>query len=265
METPSRVGPRHGRDLDLRRSSPVQLKVLFEDERIVAVSKPGGMLVHRTEQSRDRVVVLQTLARQIRTHLFPVHRLDRAASGVLIFAKSSTEARLFHQALAAPCTVKEYVTLVRGETQAEWTMDRPLHGATGAPRESETRFARIANISRSTLLQAYPRTGRRHQIRRHLAHAAHQVIGDTTYGKGRINRFFRENYGLPRLFLHARSLRLTHPADRQEYVFQDPLAPDLREFLERLPDFSDTIASLLWPITRSLPHQTANPEKSPIP
>lgn len=213
------------------------LKILWEDERVVAVSKPGGMLVHRTREAPDRRVVLQTLRRQIGTHLYPIHRLDRAASGVLLFAKTSEEARQFHRGLRQEATRKEYLVLARGDAPSEWEMSRPLTDDAGVPKAAQTSFVKIGSFFRCSLLQAFPSTGRRHQIRRHLAHCAHHILGDTTYGKGRINRFFRENHGLPRLFLHARRVELVHPETGSTYCFEDPLAKDLTDFLMGLPEF----------------------------
>ena len=216
------------------RTEPIE--ILHLDDSLVAVSKPGGLLVHRTRISRDRVFLLQTLARQLDRTLYPVHRLDRAASGILVFGFSSEDARLLHGALKADPARKEYLTLVRGATPDAWESNRPLTGRSGARQEARTSFTTLARFFRLSLLRARIYTGRRHQIRRHLHHAAHQILGDTTYGKGRINQFFREEYGLPRLFLHATTLSFTHPRTGEVLTLQCPLAEDLRAFLLRLPD-----------------------------
>jgi tRNA pseudouridine65 synthase len=233
-----------GRADSPRSVSP--LEILHRDATLVAVTKPGGMLVHRTEEARhDRVFLLQTLARQVGRPLYPVHRLDRAASGAIVFGLSSEDAHRLHQALKAPDARKEYLVLVRGSTPDRWESDRPLTNRRGERRESRSAFEKIAEFSRLTLLRARIYTGRRHQIRRHLHHAAHQVLGDTTYGKGRINRFFREEYGLPRMFLHASTLAFTHPETGRALCLRSRLPHDLRAFLERLPDCDrDLVATL---------------------
>lgn len=225
----------------------------------MAVTKPGGLLVHRSaEARRDRVFLLQTLARRVGQPVYPVHRLDRAASGAIVFGLDSAAARGAHDALKRDDARKIYLALVRGETPAAWSCGRSLKNPRGVRQESRSTFETLARFVhdppvgavdaapgdespeseryfRLSLVQARIFTGRRHQIRRHLHHAAHQVLGDTTYGKGRINRFFREHYGLPRLFLHAAELRFDHPATGEPLVIRSPLPDDLRAFVLRLP------------------------------
>jgi tRNA pseudouridine65 synthase len=213
-----------------------RIEVLLQDEAIVVVAKPPGLLCHRSTESGDRVFLLQTLRNQLGRLVYPVHRLDRAASGAIAFALGSDEARLLQAALGAPESRKEYLVLVRGETPASWESKRPLKNDAGTVQDAHTVFEKVAGFSRLTLLRAAILTGRRHQIRRHLAHEAHQVLGDSTYGKGKINAFFREQYGLPRLFLHASSLEFLHPLTGAPTVVRCPLAEDLRAFLDRLPD-----------------------------
>ncbi|HVR75885.1 MAG TPA: pseudouridine synthase [Planctomycetota bacterium] len=214
----------------------LEIPILHLDESFVAVSKPGGLLVHRTGESRDTVFLLQELGARLGRFLYPVHRLDRAASGVIALAFSGDDARLLQAALAAEETRKEYLVLARGSTPEAWEVDRPLTSDAGVPRPSRTSFLRLAEMSGLSLLRAVIFTGRRHQIRRHLAGCAHQVLGDTTYGKGRINRSFRESYGLPRLFLHAARLEVPHPRTGAMVTIAARLPQDLRAFLERLPD-----------------------------
>jgi len=220
---------------------PSHLEVLYQDDVLVAVNKPPWILVHRIPAARDDpCYVLQLLRDQLGRLLFPVHRLDRQASGVLTFAFGPEEARLLHDRLKEPETVKEYLVLVRGSTPERFESRRPLTG-----KESWTEFTKIAELSRSSLLRARLHTGRKHQVRRHLHHLAHQVIGCTRYGKGRINRSLRETYGLPRLFLHAQLLELDHPVSGERLRLEAPLARDLREFLSRLPDVDrELVASL---------------------
>lgn len=204
----------------------------------VAVDKPPGYFVHRSrEGERDQRFVLQPLSRQLGRHLYPVHRLDRACSGVLLFATSSSHAARLQTALASPESHKEYLALVRGETPPRFESRRPLSDRDRADRrsrEAHTEFETIAHFFGLSLVRARIFTGRRHQIRRHLHHLAHQIVGDSTYGKGRINRWLREEYGLPRLFLHAHRLRFQ--VDTRTVEVRAPLARDLAEFLGRLPE-----------------------------
>ncbi len=216
--------------------------ILYRDERLVAVDKPGGLLVHRSPQAADRTALVQILRDQIGHYVHPVHRLDRAASGVILFALDREAAAAAQTALAAPDTIKSYVVLVRGSTEAHFESRRPLRSEAGRPQPAWTEFRRRAEMSRCTLLEARLHTGRRHQIRRHLSHLAHQVIGDTRYGKGRINNELRLRHGLPRLFLHARRLEMDHPTAAGRLEIEAPLAADLRAFLARLPDTPDDLA-----------------------
>ncbi|MHC4991516.1 MAG: RluA family pseudouridine synthase [Planctomycetota bacterium] len=218
------------------------LPILHLDDDLVVVSKPAGMTVHRDRSSaHGEPVVLQTLATQIERYLYPVHRLDRNTSGVIAFALSSEMARALQARLQSEESCKSYLTLVRGETPPKFVSDRPLSNARGERQPCRSEFTRIATFSRCSLLRARIHTGRHHQIRRHLAHLAHQVIGDTTHGKGRINNFFRTTYGLPRMFLHAERLVVAHPRTDLTLDLADPLADDLRWFLERLPDVDPSV------------------------
>lgn len=207
-----------------------QIRVVYRDEHVVALDKPSGLLVHRTPEARDRVFLLQEAARLVGAHLFPIHRLDRATSGAILFGLTSAAARAFHDALKTPEARKEYLVLCRGSAPERFASDRPLTG-----KAARTEFTRLFEVHRASLLRARLLTGRRHQIRRHLAHLAHQVIGDTSYGKGRINRALREEYGLPRLALHAERIALPHPLTGEPLTVHVPLAADLRAFLLRLP------------------------------
>jgi tRNA pseudouridine65 synthase len=211
----------------------VTLRILHLDESLVAVDKPGGMLVHRTAEAPDRAVVLQILRDQLGRHLYPVHRLDRAASGVLLFALSREAAAGLHDALAEPSAEKEYLALVRGEIGEEGETDRPLSDDAGVVRAARTRWRRVEVVRGFSLVRLRIETGRRHQIRRHLAHLAHQVVGDTSHGKGRIIGWLRAEYGLPRLFLHAERAAFRHPATGERLEVRAPLAEDLAGFLAR--------------------------------
>jgi tRNA pseudouridine65 synthase len=222
-----------------------EIKILHQDEEIVVAVKPSGLLVHRSRESRDTVFLLQELGAQIDRYLYPVHRLDRAASGAITFAFSSEGARALQERITADDTVKEYLVLVRGSAPESGESCRPLTADNGVKREARTTFSRIAEFSRCSLLRARIHTGRRHQIRRHFAHLRHHLIGDTSYGKGRINQFFRDTYQLPRLFLHAWKLEFRHPRDDTVLRVCAPLQGDLAEFLGRLPDVPEGLVEEL--------------------
>jgi tRNA pseudouridine65 synthase len=214
--------------------------ILYQDAHVLVVDKPGGLLVHRSREARREPALLQIVRDQSGHYLYPAHRLDRATSGVLAFGLDSQAAAGLQAGLQAPSARKTYHVLVRGMLPEAGESVRPLtNRTTGRKQEARSTWRRRAVIelpeSTLSLAAVWLHTGRRHQIRRHMAALAHQVVGDTTYGKGRLNRALREQFGLPRLALHASSLEVDHPAGAGRLRVRAPLAADLRAFLMRLP------------------------------
>ncbi len=201
----------------------------------MVVDKPAGLLVHRGWDN-DRETAL-SLAREIAGRwVYPVHRLDRATSGVLVFALDREHAAILGEAWASGRVEKQYLALTRGHTAERGLTDSPVPRAEGGPRvEARTRFVRLgtSTVERVSLLRVEPLTGRLHQIRRHMKHISHPLIGDVRYGKGDINRHFRERYGFHRLGLHASRLRLPLDDDGSLEVHA-PLPSELSECLEAL-------------------------------
>jgi len=213
------------------------VEVLWSDEHIAVVDKPSGLLVHRTEEAPDRDVLLQRVARHFGAHVHAVQRLDRPASGVILFALHPEAARWAQAAMADPEARKEYRVLVRGQPEAdEWEVDRPLTDEHGVKRDARSAFRVVERLDRCALLWARTFSGRRHQLRRHLSHCAHQILGDTTHGKGRLNQLFRERYGLDRLFLHAAALELVHGVTGERLRVEAPLPAELERTLALLRD-----------------------------
>jgi tRNA pseudouridine65 synthase len=205
----------------------VILTVLYQDDLLVGVDKPSGMAVHRG-WSQERHVVLTVLRDQIGRHLHPVHRLDRGTSGALVMALDPVTARSLQERFEAGEVRKRYLALVRGIPPEEGVVDSPVPRAPDGPRvPAVTEFRRLGTFERYALLEVVPRTGRLHQIRRHLKHISHPVIGDVRYGKGEHNRLFRERFGLHRLALHALELGFPHPEDRRDLRLVAPVPPDL--------------------------------------
>jgi tRNA pseudouridine65 synthase len=203
------------------------LTVLHRDDFLVAVNKPSGIAVHRG-LSRERHVVLTVLRDQIGRHLYPVHRLDRGTSGALVFALDPATARGLQERFVAGEVRKRYLALVRGIPPEESVVDSPVPRAPGGPRvPAVTEIRRLATFERYSLLEAVPRTGRLHQIRRHLKHISHPVIGDVRYGKGEHNRLFRDRFGLHRIALHALDLGFPHPANGSWLALAAPVPEDL--------------------------------------
>ncbi len=223
---------------------PPHIPILFHDDFALVVDKPGGMLVHRSREAARSRYLLQTVRDQTGRYLYPVHRIDRAASGALAFGLSKESAAALQAALQAADAHKEYRVLVRGAIAEEGTSERPLtNRKTGVRQEACSHWRRIALIDTDhgplSWVAVRITTGRRHQIRRHMAAMAHQVVGDTTYGKGRLNRAFRAEFGLPRMVLHAALLDLAHPSGVGRLRARAPLAADLRTFLRRIPGVDD--------------------------
>ena len=222
--------------------------MLYRDDHFVAISKPSGMLVHRSEKSPDTVVVLQTLAAQLDKFLYPVHRLDRGTSGVLTFGLSSKDAGRLQRSLSASSTRKEYLALTRWPQhrfplEPRWESNRPLRSPGGEPKSAHSAFEVVELLGHFALVRARITTGRYQQIRRHLNHCARHVIGDTTHGKGRINQMFRKRFGLHRLFLHATLLELGHPVETERRVrIEDPLPDELEAVLTELRKHPDASA-----------------------
>lgn len=210
------------------------MNVLYLDEHLLAVDKPSGLIVHRGWADDEDTAVDR--ARAIAGDVYPMHRLDRGTSGVLLFARSSEVASL----LGAQITTnrKRYLCAVRGRPPAEGVIDSPVRrGEEPEPRvPALTRFRLIATspIARYSLVEALPETGRLHQIRRHMKHATHPILGDVRYGKSEHNRYCREHFGLARMALHAASLTITHPVTGADLVLEAPLPEDLRAPLEAM-------------------------------
>jgi tRNA pseudouridine65 synthase len=213
--------------------------LVYRDERILAVNKPAGMLVHRG-MDKDKVTVADIVRDElVGRPVHAAHRLDRGTSGILLFALDKEAARCFQRQFAGGEIAKRYLALVRGPMTEPCDLDHPVPCDRGGIRvPAFTSFRPLAHSGRWSIVEANPRTGRLHQIRRHLKHLSHPVVGDVRYGKGDVNRFFREQYGLNRLALHALSLEFSHPnGHRMELSAQLPR--DLSDPLEKLG---------LWPL-----------------
>jgi tRNA pseudouridine65 synthase len=206
---------------------PPDLPVLYQDGVLLAVDKPAGLAVHRGA-ARDRTVALQLVRDRAGRHVHAVHRLDRATSGVLLFAFDPGTARRLQEQLEAGEVAKRYLALVRGVPPESGVIDHPIPRDVDGPRvPALTEFRRLATFERYALVEARPRTGRRHQIRRHFKHLSHPLIGDVRYGKGEHNRLFRDRFGLHRLALHALELAFDHPETGEALRLVAPVPEDL--------------------------------------
>jgi tRNA pseudouridine65 synthase len=236
------------------------LPILFRDEHLVAVHKPSGLLVHRTKlDAAERRCLLQMLRAQLRQRVYPVHRLDKGASGAMLFALRREVASAFGEVVRHCRLRRTYIAVVRGLTPESGEIDYPLAtrldpaerrgdaapALARPPRPTLTRYRRLASAelpcrvdryatSRYSLLQLEPLTGRRHQLRRHLHHLSHPIIGDSTYGKGGHNRLFTRLFGCRRLLLACVELRFDHPLTGAPVTVTAPIADDLVPVLDGL-------------------------------
>ena len=218
------------------------LNILYQDQYLVAVDKPSGMLVHRSFLDKhETVFVMQTLRDQIGQHVFPVHRLDRPTSGVLLFALSADIARLLGEQQEKKQWRKHYLAVVRGFLAQGGELDYPLKEQLDkiadkfsrddkAAQHAITRYQPLQQVelpipvskypaARYSLVALQPITGRKHQLRRHLAHIRHPIVGDTSHGDGKHNALFKDNFNCRRLLLVAKQLQLAHPVTGETLVF----------------------------------------------
>lgn len=247
--------------MPLLRANPLTL--IHRDRHLLAVHKPAGLLVHRSPIDRHETEFALQYARELNDgeHVYPIHRLDRPTSGLLLFARDPSTASVLGQALMAGEVRKTYLAMVRGWAPDEGTIDHPLREhatdrrdtAEQPLRDALTRYRRLATTeipvaieghasSRYSLVELHPETGRKHQLRRHLQHISHPIIGDTNYGRTRHNHYFAGRFGQSRLMLAATALSFRHPASGEEMVLQ--AAPEV-SFLQVLSIFADDPGDLL--------------------
>jgi tRNA pseudouridine65 synthase len=220
------------------------LRVLYRDDALLIVDKPSGLVVHRG-WATDRVTALDLARKLAGQWVYPAHRLDRGTSGVLVFGLTPAAAQQLERAFAEERVEKRYLALVRGMAPETITIDHPLAKEPGKPKlPSSTRVTRLdhfevhneeTGVTRSySWLEARPCTGRPHQIRRHLKHIAHPIIGDVRYGKAEHNRLFRRRFGLERMVLHAEQLSLPHPSEPRRVRVNASLPDELVGLLAAL-------------------------------
>jgi tRNA pseudouridine65 synthase len=230
----------------------------MQDEDVVVVHKPAGLLVHRSSIAREvQEFALQRVRDQLGAHVFPVHRLDRPTSGALLFARSAEMARDLSAQFAHGLVEKSYLAVVRGVPKEERQLvDYPLREELDRVSDRRARVDKPAQAaqteievcarcelkvavdryptSRYALVRARPLTGRKHQVRRHLRHIGHPIIGDVNHGSGKHNRFFAEQFGVRRLFLACCELRFTHPRSGLRVHVKAPLCADFHKVVQAL-------------------------------
>ncbi|MCC5932211.1 MAG: pseudouridylate synthase [Cyclobacteriaceae bacterium] len=224
----------------------MNLEILHCDEVLVAVNKPHGLLVHRTSIAADAdSFALQLLRDQLNRKVFPVHRLDRKTSGVLLFSFDQPTLAKMQKAFASGQITKVYKAIVRGFTNEEDIIDYPLMDEKFHVREAVTRYRTIErkeldlpfgkfSTSRYSLVEIIPKQGRMHQIRKHFAHIFHPIIGDRPYGCNKQNRLFKEKWNMNTMMLHAEKIIFKHPIYDETLEIKAPLQGEFNRMLNVL-------------------------------
>ncbi len=235
------------------------LAILYADEHLIAVNKPSGLLVHRSAVDRNETeYAMQIVRNQLGQWVYPLHRLDKATSGVLVFALNKEMAQIMTRSFTERKVSKSYLAVVRGYTEESARIDYPLKeqldkmtdrlaDVNKPAQEAVTDYRRLATVelpypvgryetARYSFLHVLPLTGRNHQIRRHLKHIFHPIVGDTTYGDGKHNEFFRTQLDCRRLLLHACDISFEHPVSSKLIRMSAPLDRE----------FSAVLAELNW-------------------
>ncbi|GIT99032.1 tRNA pseudouridine(65) synthase TruC [Sulfurovum sp. TSL1] len=230
--------------MDKTETNP--LEILYQDAYLVAINKPSGLLVHKSPiDKHETEFALQMVRDQIGQYVYPIHRLDKPTSGVLLFALDAQTAQRMSLMFRGSQVHKEYMAVVRGFTEDASLIDYPLKqmldtkeqkqkGITKETQEAQTQYQRLATVelpypvsrypvARYSLVKLFPRTGRKHQLRRHMKHIFHPIIGDTKHGRGEHNTLFREKYACHRLLLHSNRISFMHPIRRETLVIDAAL------------------------------------------
>lgn len=200
------------------------LEILYQDEYLIAINKPRGLLVHKSFYARDaKVYAVQELRNQIGgQHVYPIHRLDRKTSGVLLFALDKESLKIMNDRFATREVEKKYLAILRGWAPEELTIEYDLTNDDGIKQSAITYFHRLQTAeieleynhhptSRYCLVEAIPETGRMHQLRKHFRHIFHPILGSRPHGCNKQNKLWLENFGLKAMMLHAHRLSFNHP------------------------------------------------------
>ncbi len=240
----------------LQHEFRILLTILFQDADLVVVHKPANMLVHKSMIDRHETVFLMKILRdQIGQYVYPVHRLDKPTSGVILFALSSDIARALAQQFEAHTISKEYHAVVRGFAPEHATIDYALKEKLDPiadkkakkdkeAQEALTEMKKLGELSlpipvgiypgaRFSLVKLMPKTGRKHQLRRHMAHIRHPIIGDTTHGDGKQNRFARDHLAFSKLALCATKLHFLHPVTQKPITCETSFEDDFQALIKR--------------------------------
>lgn len=224
------------------------LEILYQDTDLIAINKPHGLLVHRSPIAADASeFAVQMLRNQIGLKVYPTHRLDRKTSGILLFALNEECNRSLQEAFMNKEVDKKYLALVRGYTHESGTIDYALTTDEGKIQDAITHFKTIEQFeipvahgkfksSRYSLLELSPETGRMHQLRKHMAHIFHPIIGDRPHGCNKQNKLFLENWNMNTMLLHAQQLEFVHPLSKERITIKAELSNEFKRMLRILSE-----------------------------
>lgn len=254
----------------------MSLQILYQDVYLVAINKPPGLLVHRSPIDKHETrFAMQMLRDQIGQHVYPVHRLDRPTSGVLIFALSSEIARALNEQFACQQISKTYYAIVRGHVIEPGAIDYALKEKldkiadkmvkTDKPAQTaQTNYSPMRTFelpyavgrypsARYSLLKLQPKTGRKHQLRRHMCHINHPIVGDTNHGDGKHNGFVRQQFNFAGLALTCQQLELLHPVSGQPLTIEAVFDSRMAQLLERWGWGAKDFSALDLPLDNNYP------------
>ena len=220
------------------------LDILYRDEHLIAINKPHGLLVHRSSIAADvEEFALQMLRDQIGVKVNPVHRIDRKTGGVLLFAFDKTVEIAMQQHFMENKVGKKYLAIVRGHTPDTEEIDYPLRKENGTEQDAFTAYTTLKraelevpfgkhSTSRYSLVEVVPQTGRMHQIRKHMSHIFHPIIGDRTHGCNKQNKLFKDQWEMTTMLLHASYLNFVHPVTSQMVNIDAPLQDEFKRVMQ---------------------------------
>jgi tRNA pseudouridine65 synthase len=220
------------------------LEIIYRDEHLIAINKPHGLLVHRSSIAADASeFALQLLRDQIGMKVNPVHRIDRKTGGILLFAFDKQTEIAMQKAFMENEVSKKYLAIVRGHTVDKEDIDYPLRKENGTLQDAFTSYTTLKRAeldvalgkhptSRYSLVEAVPTTGRMHQLRKHLSHIFHPIIGDRTHGCNKQNKLFLERWDMNTMLLHARELNFKHPVTGVDVKIEAALQPEFKRVMD---------------------------------
>lgn len=220
------------------------LEIVYQDDYLIAINKPHGLLVHRSKIADDaKEFALQMLRDQVGRHVNPTHRLDRKTGGVLLFAFDKETEIAMQKQFQESLVDKHYLAIVRGYAPSEMEIDYPLAKENGTLQEAQTSFVTLQQseipleigkhaTSRYSLVKANPKTGRMHQLRKHFAHIFHPIIGDRPHGCNKQNRYFKEHLQMNTMMLHALNLTFEHPVTKQKITINADVQDEFKRMMK---------------------------------